>query len=107
LDLNANNFADIDAKYLQDLFLLGLVNENKSLTTIGEEVLLANEGEQRVILKKNILNFPRVLVFKKVYEKCKTKKPIEISKMLPETYWNNLKESSRKIYTGRMISWLR
>lgn len=97
----------IGSQYFRDLQLLNIIDERKELSDFAWELIDADESERKNKLKSEALSLPKMKKIDKVlgdYRKLKAK---ELIKLMPENFFDGNQESSKIIYAGKALTWLR
>lgn len=98
----------ISSKYFRDLFLIGLIDENRNLTDFGLKVMSEADDDKRVdLLKSKVIKLPKMLHLSKRRSdspKITAKKLIESE---PDDFFDGTKETSKVIYATKALTWIK
>ncbi len=104
---NFSSIEDIPAKYISDLFALGLIDEEKEITDFGEDIIGMTESERTSELKVKLLTFPKMNKIHSIVKlNLKIKAKELINKMNP-SFFTGTKMSSKIIYASKILTWLK
>jgi len=102
IDINS-----INVRYHRDLILLGLIDESKELTEFAKELFIRPKNEAGEILKNRVRNLKKsksILKDLKRLGKISSKKLVE---MKSDDFFDGNKISSKNIYAGKALTWLK
>ena len=92
---------------LRDLFILGIINQEKFLTDKGQHISELEEKEMSTELLKLIQEIPKM---KKIGENFKSNPKFSCKKhleLLPNDFFGTAKETSKLIYISKMLTWFK
>jgi len=97
----------ISSRFIRDLTLLGVLNNDLRLTELGNELVTSNEKKQEILLKKAALSLPKMVKIKELLNPTKRVTSKEIISKLPKDFFDGLQESSKVIYATKAMTWLK
>lgn len=97
----------ISSRFIRDLTLLGVLNNDLKLTELGNELVTSNEKKQEILLKKAALSLPKMVKIKELLNPTKRVTSKEIISKLPKDFFDGLQESSKVIYATKAMTWLK
>lgn len=97
----------IKSKYYRDLILLGIVDENRSLTKLGMEILELKKEDQIALVKSKVRANPRMAEIEKIIFTNRKIKAKELLVILPDDFFDGKKISSKLIYATAAMTWLK
>ena len=99
--------SSISSRYYRDLLLLNIIDENRNLTSLGNEIIFKDESEWKPLLKEKCMNLPKMQVLKEVLEGNPKIKAKELIGMQNDDFFEGNKESSKIIYASKAMTWLK
>lgn len=97
----------ISSKFYRDLLLLNIIDEDRNLTSFGEEIIFKSEYECRQTLKSKCMNLPKMQKLKDIIIKNPKIKSKQIIEMENDDFFEGSKESSKIIYATKALTWLK
>ena len=97
----------ISSKFYRDLLLLNIIDEDRNLTTFGEEIIFKSEYECRQTLKLKCMDLPKMQRLKDLIDKNPKIKSKQLIEMESDDFFEGTKESSKVIYATKAITWLK
>lgn len=102
-----NNKESIHRVILRDLYVLGLINQEKFFTEKGKAIAYLPEQEMQTEVLKLVLELPKMKKVYEVYSGHPSFTSRKLLKLLPHDFFGNVKESSRLIYISKILTWFK
>lgn len=97
----------IKSCFNRDILLLDLVDCEFELTEFGRQIIALDIFMQEQSLKRKVLMLPKMQKLKAVYDVDRTIKIMDIVEKFPNNFFCAKKQSSKIIYAGKALTWLR
>lgn len=107
IPLLLSDISSINSRFFRDLFLLKIIENDKQFTQFGKELALKDSTEMIKILKKKVLELPKMKEIKSVIDKNPKIKALEILRILPADFFDGHQQSSKIIYVSKALTWLK
>ena len=99
--------SSIGSRFFRDLFLLGLIDENKELTRFTRELFFEEDEMVKKKLKDKVLALKKMKELKEIIGDMDKVTAKEVIKVAPESFFDGEKESSKIIYAAKALTWLK
>lgn len=107
IPLYMNDLDSLNRKFYKDLFLLEIIDKNKNVTEFGFEIVSFESKKIEKLLKERMSKVPKISILKEEYEKDSSLTSSRIVDKMPNNFFNGTKRSSKMIYAGRALTWVK